>query len=637
MMEAIIFFYIRRFQKHPMMKKVPFTLLFVLLAWTLPAQPIVQPFKFALITDTHVSSPDNNEDLERTVADINAQPGIDFVIHAGDVTEFGSDEELTTAKSILDQLNMPLYIVPGNHDSNWSESGTNSFLRIFGGETFAFEHNGYKFMGVASGPNMRMSPGQVPRENLTWLLQELEQTDREQPIVFVNHYPMDHSLNNWFEVLDALRPYNVQLMLCGHGHTNRPLNFEGANAAMCRSNLRAGAKYGGYTLITIDADSIWLQERLVSGVTNAPWLAYGSHERVRWMENPSRLDYSMNEQADGVAEIWRIQEKSDMGGGLVLINDKLVYTNTSGEIKAVNSATGTSSWTYKTGGKIYSTPTAYKNRVWCASSDTYLYGLNVEDGKLSIRLKNNMAVVSSPVCAHGKVMLAGGDGHCRAWNVDDGTLVWDYDSVKNFVVTRPLVKEGALFFGSWGNEFYALDIATGKLRWKWWNGHTNRMFSPAQVWPVASHGRVYMVSPDRYMTVLDEKSGAVIWRHNDPEHRVRESIGLSEDGNTVYAKTMDGKILALDATRPARAIKWVSSGEDMGYELAPTAVMEKNGVVYAPTDKGLIYAYRAADGIFLWKYRISSGLINMILPAEKNELYVSSMDGALVKLKIEER
>ena len=72
----------------------------------------------------------------------------------------------------------------------------------------------------------------------------------------------------------------------------------------------------------------------------------------------------------------------------------------------------------------------------------------------------------------------------------------------------------------------------------------------------------------------------------------------------------------------------------MGYELTPTPLVEKNGVVYVPTDKGLIYAYRATDGVFLWKYRISNGLINMILPTDNDELYVSAMDGRLVKLKV---
>lgn len=615
------------------MRRIVATYLSTIIAFTLSALPPVQSFKFALITDTHVSSPENNEDLRRTVNDINLLEDIEFVIHAGDVTEFGSDEELVSAKSILDQLNKPLYIVPGNHDSNWSESGTNSFLRVFGGETFSFEHNGVQFMGMASGPNMRMSPGQIPRENLTWFLSELTRLDTDRPIIFVNHYPMDNSLNNWFEVMDALRPFNVKLMLCGHGHANRKLNFEGVQAAMCRSNLRAGSAYGGYTVISVDSDSIHLQERSAAGITNEPWLVYSMQERVQWEENPPRPDYSINQQNNRVTELWRVQEKSDMGGGMALKDEKLIYTNTLGEIKAVNSNDGSPLWSFQTEGKIYSTPAIYENKVWCPSSDTYLYGLNLEDGAPRFRLKTQRAVVSSPVCTEGKVILAGGDGSCRAWNVNDGTLAWEWDSVKNFVVTRPLVKNETVYFGSWGNEFYAIDGASGRALWTWWNGHANRMFSPAQVWPVSTHGRIYLVSPDRYMTVLDEENGEVVWRYNDPEHRVRESIGLSEDGNTVYAKTMDGRLLAIDATHPERVIKWVSSGEDMGYELAPTAVVEKNGVVYAPTDKGLIFAYQASDGSFLWKYRVSSGLINMILPTEDNTLYVSSMDGVLLKLQ----
>jgi hypothetical protein len=199
---------------------------------------------------------------------------------------------------------------------------------------------------------------------------------------------------------------------------------------------------------------------------------------------------------------------------------------------------------------------------------------------------------------------------------------------------RAAVNDGILFFGSWGNEFYALNVENGKPKWIWNNGHTNRMLSPAQVYPVITNGRVYLASPDRFMTVLDEKTGEVIWRYNDPDNRVRESIGVSEDGATVYAKTMDGNIIAIDATLPERRIKWVSSGENMGYELAPTALVEKDGVVYAPTDKGNIYAFAASDGKFLWKYRISNGLINMILPTDNRELYVSAMDGRLVKLRI---
>jgi len=55
-------------------------------------------FSFALITDTHIGSGSADEDLRRTVEDINDIDSVVFVIVAGDVTEFGSDAELLLAK-----------------------------------------------------------------------------------------------------------------------------------------------------------------------------------------------------------------------------------------------------------------------------------------------------------------------------------------------------------------------------------------------------------------------------------------------------------------------------------------------------------------------------------------------------------
>ncbi|MEO6681977.1 MAG: metallophosphoesterase, partial [Ginsengibacter sp.] len=205
-----------------------------------------QPLTFVHLTDTHVGGITGEEDLRRTVQDINSNPMIQFVVISGDITEFGSDLEIGLAKQILDSLNKPWHIIPGNHDSNWSESGANSFKKIFGDETFVFNEGEYLFLGTHSGPNMRMSPGQIPRENIVWLDSVLQKTDSKTPIIFVNHYPMDSSLNNWFEAIDLLKTKNIQLILHGHGHNNRLFNYEGIPGIMGRSNLRAKKEEGGY-------------------------------------------------------------------------------------------------------------------------------------------------------------------------------------------------------------------------------------------------------------------------------------------------------------------------------------------------------------------------------------------------------
>src|SRR5262245_33514843 len=124
-----------------------------------------KPFRFAFLSDTHIGSPNGSaeEDLRRSVRDINLMNDIAFVVITGDITELGTNEELVLAKRILDSLDVPYYIIPGNHDTGWSESGGVMFTTIFGNDKFSFDYQGIRFIGCASGPYVRMSDGHLPR------------------------------------------------------------------------------------------------------------------------------------------------------------------------------------------------------------------------------------------------------------------------------------------------------------------------------------------------------------------------------------------------------------------------------------------------------------------------------------------
>ena len=69
-------------------------------------------FTFAHISDTHVGGSTGAEDLQRTVEDINDNGDIQFALITGDITEFGSDEQLRSARTILSALSVPWYIIP---------------------------------------------------------------------------------------------------------------------------------------------------------------------------------------------------------------------------------------------------------------------------------------------------------------------------------------------------------------------------------------------------------------------------------------------------------------------------------------------------------------------------------------------
>ncbi|MDX5418797.1 MAG: metallophosphoesterase, partial [Hymenobacteraceae bacterium] len=292
-----------------------------------------QSFQFAFVSDTHIGNPTAQEDLERTIADINANPNLAFVVVTGDITEFGSDEELKLARQIFDTLNKPWYIVPGNHDSNWSESGSNSFRVVFGAETFAFTHKGYLFMGTGSGPNMRMGPGQIPRENIVWLDSVLtHMPDPNMPVVFLNHYPQDSSLNNWYDVTDRLKTRNTQLILHGHGHNNREYRYDGIPAVMGRSNLRAKDPVGGYNIVTFADGKASFEIRKPGIETQPTWIEVPlvKHDFANDPTKYHRPSFAVNKLYPNVKPVWEFQDDSDVGAGTASFKNLVIATNTTG-------------------------------------------------------------------------------------------------------------------------------------------------------------------------------------------------------------------------------------------------------------------------------------------------------------------
>ena len=82
-------------------------------------------------------------------------------------------------------MTIPYYIVAGNHDSKWSESGCNTFVKVFGYEHFDFEEGGIKFIGSNSGPNMRMETAVLHRDGIVWLELIEEEVRKEKKVLSI--------------------------------------------------------------------------------------------------------------------------------------------------------------------------------------------------------------------------------------------------------------------------------------------------------------------------------------------------------------------------------------------------------------------------------------------------------------------
>ena len=608
-----------------------FLFLFIL-SWAARVQPNppAEPFHFALVSDTHIGNPTASEDLQRVVDDINAHPELELVIISGDITEFGSDEELKEAKRLLDQLRAPWYVIPGNHDTKWSESGNNSFRQIFGYERFCFDFKGYRFAGCSSGPNMRMAPGQVPAEDLVWLDSVVQSGPKKRPILFFNHYPLDPGLANWDKVIGILKKGNIQAAFCGHGHANKAFSAEGIPSAMGRSSLRARREIGGYNWVTIAGDSVSLAERTPGRKTAAPWTSFALKRYDPRQDRGSypRPDYSFNENYYMAYTEWSVQDPCDVGAGVAVDADRVYYANTCGGIKALDLESGRPLWAFQARGKIYSTPEVANGRVVAASADSTIYCLEAGSGRLAWKLKTAKAIVASPKISGDTVFIGSSEGVFRALALKDGKVLWENRQIEGFVETSPAVDAERVYFGTWGTYFYALNRRDGSIAWRWSNGSSNRMYSPAAVVPLLANGRVFIVAPDRIATALDAATGQVIWR--SPGNFGRESLGISPDGSTLYVKAMQDTVSALSTHGPLE-VRW-RTHTGYGYDIAPSPMQEKEGILYIPTDKGLIYALRLSDRQIFWVHKVSNALVNNVVPLPGGDVLGSTMDGVVFRI-----
>ncbi len=594
----------------------------------------IKPFRFAFLSDTHIGSPDGKaeEDLRRTVADINSKKDIDFVVITGDITELGTNEELPRAKKIFDSLKVKYYIIPGNHDDGWSESGGMSFISTFGNDRFVFDHNGIRFIGCASGPYVRMSDGHIPRDAITWMKKILDTTSVNMPIIFLNHYPMDKQMDNWYEVIDMFKKRNTILFLCGHGHANKALDFEDIPGVMGRSNLRAKQSEGGYNLVDVRSDSILFTEKKpVSGAIKAWTGIKVKKHNYDLTKKFTRPDYSINEQYTLVKPKWTFSAAANVISTPAIINNLVVFGNQQGTVTALDLQNGKQKWTFKTAGSIYSSPATHQNKIVFGSADGFVYCIS-DKGKQIWKFKTGAAVLGCPLIENNIVYIGGSDHNFRAIALANGKEIWRFDSLTGPIVSTPVINKNEIIFGAWDTYLYSLDKNTGKQNWKWNNGSSVRNYSPAACIPVIKNDIVYIVAPDRYLSAIDVITGQTLWRTN--ESTVRESIGISNDGNFIYGKTMNDTLAVFSTGRQLQIAAW-KLNIGYGYEHTPSMLIEKGGNVYFGTRNGVVYAIDVVQKKVAWAYKIDNSMVNTVNVINKKNIIAATMDGKVTLLHVE--
>lgn len=595
-------------------------------------------FTFAWLTDVHLNSfAYAEDDLRQSIEDINANPTVDFTILSGDVTEFGDTKEFYMLQDILKNFKKPYLLLPGNHDVNWSENGCTMFDKVFRASHFCYDWKGMRFIGCGAGPSLRMGPPHIPREEVLWLDSIVRATPKEQPIIFVNHFPLNQDLSNWYEVIDILKTRNIQVALAGHLHTNRAYDAEGIPGVIGRSSLRRKDPIGGYNLVTVAKDTIKFNERIIKTETLPTWntipLAVVQEKEDTVYYRP---DFNINATYPAIREVWKVKDITDVASQGSIDENLYIYTNTAGMVHALDVRTGKTLWTYATGNKIFSAPFITPKLVIVSSCDGYIYALDKKKGTTLWKYNTNYPIVACPVVADGAIYIGSSNGKFYSIRLADGTLNWVTEGLNGYIESRPAIGKEQVYIGTWGAMFYAFDRITGKKVWEF-DTKRGRYFSPGACWPVAlpyaKNGtqaeQIIVLSSDYFVRAFNPQDGTILWASD--EAKGRESLGFSPDGKTMYIKGIKNNITAVDISKGTYTPLWNTL---MPYEsnFIPTRMETTEDYVFIPTEFGVVHAVRTDGSGIAWSHKVSHSAVTSLKKSGKRKLLIITMDGTIVCL-----
>jgi len=265
-------------------------------------------------------------------------------------------------------------------------------------------------------------------------------------------------------------------------------------------------------------------------------------------------------------------------------------------------------WKFKSGGKIFSSPAISGNIAYIGSGDHNLYAINIATGKQLWKFATGGAVHSSPTINGNMVCFGSFDGYYYALNAKTGNLLWKFktggeklvgakglwtmkpreqymDDLYDFFLSSPVFNNDGqiVYFGSSDGKMYALNAATGKVKWAF---KTSGLIHTS---PALCNGKLYFGSWDTYFYAIDATTGKQLWKFktgDQPTIHLMEGIQGSAacSNGMVYFGARDGYLYALSAATGKVAWKYSAKGS---WILTTPAV--QNGVVYTSTSDTFIF------------------------------------------------
>jgi len=525
----------------------------------------IPDFTFIQISDIHAPMAQSRETLALLQGlgevDVPAYgmkaPKPDFILATGDLTEFGGGSGWWQEYlSYLAPSGLKVYHAMGNHDNTW-HAGIKALRDIGQGPYYSFDHKGCHFVCLMSASLQDPRPA-FGEEQLVWLRNDLKNVSPETPVFVFFHHPVPGSefasTYDFHRVMDALRSYNVQLVMEGHSHGvvhGFRLGFDQMTGGSTFGNtagyavisvkdgvLRAAYRKAGEPTATqkllektvpsrasypkIDLSLKTTTQVDMSGAADAPVVQ--ALQISATIDTPLTIEsaaYTLDDQVNG--DLALVKTDGGYAARVTATPDSVLpgrhfvrVTFKAGEMEFTRSEAitlrapqaksgGTAVWERYLGASSKSTPTLADGKLFLGDNAGKLWAISQQTGEVLWSVETGAEIMAQPLVTDSLVITANGNGLVSAYDVK-GAPKWQF-TAGDSVYSSPVFCDGKVIFGCNDGKLHALDASTGKPAWE----NADAEYSiESKAWVDGT--RIYYGAWDQYVRCVDATNGQLVWK-----------------------------------------------------------------------------------------------------------------------------
>ncbi|GAB4502566.1 MAG: PQQ-binding-like beta-propeller repeat protein [Anaerolineales bacterium] len=212
---------------------------------------------------------------------------------------------------------------------------------------------------------------------------------------------------------------------------------------------------------------------------------------------------------------------------------------------------------------------------------------------------------------NGTVYTGSYDNNLYALNAATGEFIWKY-ATDGGIVSRPAAYEENIYFGSEDHRVHAVSARSGKVVWTYYTDDRVRSS------PRIAENHLFIGSDDKFLHAVNLMTGRDAWRF-DTGAEIRGTPFVAND--LVFIGNEAGDFFAIDFRGQ---VKWRFKAKR---NVTSSPWVQDNAVYFNSMD-GYLYALDARTGFLLWRFRTDKpSIVSPVV--NEGIIFTGSADGNL--------